>query len=211
MVVEFHHSRLENPTQKHSKVSKLDLFKCWRCCFFNHIYDLQSSFSSFKLPVDQRWMNYSSGTFQKYTTFETVFSGTSFSSATPLVLTHTAFYWPSCPSFTPPRSTTLLKWMNWIIRLQYLLPELHRSTVFPRRPHQRHLDPGPESSREGPRGTVLLTLTHKPCLVCTRETENTCKHFGQEVKHTYYYHSRPNSAVWNDLLFHKAWGDGADF
>lgn len=53
-----------------------------------------------------------------------------------------------------------------------LLAEFHRLVVFPERLHQRHLDPGSESSREGPPGAVPLTFSHKPWLILTRGPEN---------------------------------------
>lgn len=45
---------------------------------------------------------------------------------------------------------------------KYLLTEFHGVILLPERLHQRHLDPGPEASREGPPGAVRLTFPHKP-------------------------------------------------
>lgn len=43
--------------------------------------------------------------------------------------------------------------------------------MLPERLDQRHLDPGPEASREGPPGAVGLTFPHEPRFVPTRRPE----------------------------------------
>lgn len=81
----------------------------------------------------------------------------------------------SGPHLNSPVGQSSVKSIHGLTGVTYLLPKLHSVTVSSRRLHQGHLDPSPESPREGPYRTVLLTLTHKPCRVCAAQTENRLK------------------------------------
>lgn len=64
---------------------------------------------------------------------------------------------------------TSSSWYVWWCK--YLLSKLNSFGTFPRSPHQGHLDPGSESSREGPFGVVPLTLSHEVWLIFAAESK----------------------------------------